>query len=175
MKNNKGFTLIELLAVIVVLAIIMVIAGTSIIGTINQNRADSFVSTARVVYNTLKSCAASEASGENCRKMVDYDKNQYSLTILKDEHYNNAGAAEDADGYYSYKLTVIKKGDSLDDGGGTAASDGKFANVDLSKYYGGCAFSSNAYSNATEVNKAGNAGATFCGKTTIFGEYKYDE
>ena len=33
MKNKKGFTLIELLAVIVVLAIIMVIAGSNLIGT----------------------------------------------------------------------------------------------------------------------------------------------
>lgn len=33
MKNKNGFTLIELLAVIVVLAIIMVIAGSNLIGT----------------------------------------------------------------------------------------------------------------------------------------------
>lgn len=47
--NKKGFTLIELLAVIVVLAIIMVIATQQINKTIKQSRADSFLSSAKMV------------------------------------------------------------------------------------------------------------------------------
>lgn len=38
MKNNKGFTLVELLAVIVVLAIILVIAGTNVSKSIEDTR-----------------------------------------------------------------------------------------------------------------------------------------
>ena len=47
--NKKGFTLIELLAVIVVLAIIMVIATQQINKTIKQSRADSFLSSAKII------------------------------------------------------------------------------------------------------------------------------
>ena len=36
MKNNKGFTLVELLAVIVVLALLMVVATSSIGGALNN-------------------------------------------------------------------------------------------------------------------------------------------
>ena len=44
LKNKKGFTLIELLAVIVVLAIIMVIATQQVNKTIQDSRANSFIS-----------------------------------------------------------------------------------------------------------------------------------
>lgn len=37
-KNNKGFTLIELLAVIVILSIILVIATTNVIKSINSSK-----------------------------------------------------------------------------------------------------------------------------------------
>jgi len=42
MKNNKGFTLIELLAVIVVLAIVTVIASSSILPYMANARVDAF-------------------------------------------------------------------------------------------------------------------------------------
>lgn len=42
MKNNKGFTLIELLAVIVVLAIVTVIASSSILPYMSNARVDAF-------------------------------------------------------------------------------------------------------------------------------------
>lgn len=108
--NKKGFTLVELLAVIVVLALLMVVAGNAIIGIINKNRADSFVGTYKVAYNTLKMCAASEASETECLAMIDYDDKQYGITIVK-------GTAD-------YTVTV------------SANTSGSFKNVDLVTHYG---------------------------------------
>lgn len=51
--NNKGFTLIELLAVVVILAIVMGIAATSVLNSINNSRKSSLVSTAQNLANTL--------------------------------------------------------------------------------------------------------------------------
>lgn len=51
--NNKGFTLIELLAVVVILAIVMGIAATSVLSSINNSRKSSLVSTAQNLANTL--------------------------------------------------------------------------------------------------------------------------
>lgn len=51
--NNKGFTLIELLAVVVILAIVMGIAATSVLTSINNSRKSSLVSTAQNLANTL--------------------------------------------------------------------------------------------------------------------------
>ena len=51
--NNKGFTLIELLAVVVILAIVMGIAATSVLSSINNSRKSSLYSTAQNAANTL--------------------------------------------------------------------------------------------------------------------------
>lgn len=51
--NNKGFTLIELLAVVVILAIVMGVAATSVLTSINNSRKSSLVSTAQNLANTL--------------------------------------------------------------------------------------------------------------------------
>lgn len=51
--NNKGFTLIELLAVVVILAIVMGIAATSVLNSINNSRKSSLYSTAQNAANTL--------------------------------------------------------------------------------------------------------------------------
>ena len=51
--NNKGFTLIELLAVVVILAIVMGIAATSVLSSINNSRKSSLVSTAQNAANNL--------------------------------------------------------------------------------------------------------------------------
>ena len=51
--NNKGFTLIELLAVVVILAIVMGIAATSVLTSINNSRKSSLVSTSQNLANTL--------------------------------------------------------------------------------------------------------------------------
>lgn len=51
MKNKKGFTLIELLAVIVVLAIILVIAGTNVIKYINSTKENAKFIAAKEIVN----------------------------------------------------------------------------------------------------------------------------
>ena len=51
--NNKGFTLIELLAVVVILAIVMGIAATSVLNSINNSRTSSLYSAAQNAANTL--------------------------------------------------------------------------------------------------------------------------
>lgn len=59
--NNKGFTLIELLAVVVILAIVMGIAATSILRSINNSRRSTLLSTAQNAANQLNTWAAEDA------------------------------------------------------------------------------------------------------------------
>lgn len=47
--NNKGFTLIELLAVVVILAVVMGIAMTSVLTAMNKSRAGSLEDSAKVM------------------------------------------------------------------------------------------------------------------------------
>ena len=49
--NNKGFTLIELLAVVVILAVVMGIAMTSVLTAMNKSRAGSLEDSAKIVAN----------------------------------------------------------------------------------------------------------------------------
>ena len=81
--NKKGFTLIELLAVIVVLAIIMVIAGTSVIKTINKSRAESFDRSMDMVVNNAKTLYAQRAnngfSANDLKEVTDNDS-EISIT-----------------------------------------------------------------------------------------------
>lgn len=49
--NNKGFTLIELLAVVVILAVVMGIAMTSVLSAMNKSRGGSLQDSAMVVAN----------------------------------------------------------------------------------------------------------------------------
>ena len=51
--NNKGFTLIELLAVVVILAVVMGIAMTSVLSAMNKSRGGSLADTAMVVANAF--------------------------------------------------------------------------------------------------------------------------
>ena len=59
--NNKGFTLIELLAVVVILAIVMGIAATSVLRSINQSRTSSLLSAAQNAANTLNTWASEDS------------------------------------------------------------------------------------------------------------------
>ena len=51
--NNKGFTLIELLAVIVILALVMGIAATSMLSTMNNSRKSTLHSAAQTAASNL--------------------------------------------------------------------------------------------------------------------------
>lgn len=59
--NNKGFTLIELLAVVVILTIVMGIAATSVLRSINSSRNSTLLSTAQNAANQLNTWAAEDA------------------------------------------------------------------------------------------------------------------
>ena len=51
--NNKGFTLIELLAVVVILAVVMGIAMTSVLSAMNKSRGGSLEDSAMIVANAF--------------------------------------------------------------------------------------------------------------------------
>ena len=51
--NNKGFTLIELLAVVVILAVVMGIAMTSVLSSMNKSRGGSLSDSASVIANAF--------------------------------------------------------------------------------------------------------------------------
>ena len=52
--NKRGFTLIELLAVIVILAILMTLAITSMSGVISKAKKDTYVTTALQYSNSIR-------------------------------------------------------------------------------------------------------------------------
>lgn len=52
--NNKGFTLVELLAVVVILAVVMGIAVTSVITAMNNSRKGALLDSAKAVANAFK-------------------------------------------------------------------------------------------------------------------------
>ena len=110
LKNKKGFTLVELLAVIVVLAIIMVIATQQINKTIQKSRADSFVSSYKMVLDAVKKCELQSMTDADCKSSVDLSVNDYDLNITRG-----------ADG--TYAITLEDK------------PGGKFVNMDLTAYY----------------------------------------
>ncbi len=63
-KNNKGFTLIELLAVIVILGIILTIATTNVIKSINESKAKSKYIAAKEIVQMAEAYFAINGSKE---------------------------------------------------------------------------------------------------------------
>lgn len=77
--NNKGFTLIELLAVVVILAIVMGIAATSVLSSINNSRKSTLLSTAQNAANQLNTWAAEDAlSTETSTMHIGTDSSFYT-------------------------------------------------------------------------------------------------
>lgn len=66
MKNKKGFTLIELLAVIVILGVILAIAGTAVIRSINDSREKAKYTAAREIVDMASAYMAAERVDGNC-------------------------------------------------------------------------------------------------------------
>ncbi len=118
-KNNKGFTLIELLAVIVILAILMTLAVTSMSGYIRDSRKNTYISTANQYLNSIRysmlngnytapatnSCTIVsmglvpvDAGSTKSTYGKDYDNNASYVLI-----YNNAGT-------YEYYVQMIDAG-----------------------------------------------------------------
>lgn len=71
--NNKGFTLVELLAVVVILAIVMGIAASSVLNSINNSRKSTLYSAAQNAANTLNTWVVEDAviSSDDARKLGD--------------------------------------------------------------------------------------------------------
>lgn len=82
--DNKGFTLIELLAVVVILAIVMGIAGTSIINSINNSRKSTLHSAAQTAANNLNIWAMEDSLvvNDSERKLGDNFEN---TTLAKND------------------------------------------------------------------------------------------
>lgn len=66
MKNKRGFTLIELLAVIVILGVILAIAGTAVIRSINDSREKAKYTAAREIVDMASAYMAAERVDGNC-------------------------------------------------------------------------------------------------------------
>ena len=121
LKNKKGFTLIELLAVIVVLAIIMVIATQQVNKTIKKSRANSFVSSYKMIVKEIKSRMAMEGLGEG-----DTIVCTTSGTVSTTNPYCITSYDISADDY-----TMEVTGDSTNGYKLTLTGIGKFANMNL--------------------------------------------
>lgn len=77
MKNKKGFTLIELLAVIVILGVILAIAGTAVVRSINDSREKAKYTAAREIVDIASAYMAAERVDGNCVSVSDMINDDY--------------------------------------------------------------------------------------------------
>ena len=73
--NNKGFTLIELLAVIVILAVVMAIASTSVISAMNNSRKSSLEDSAKVAADAFRLAYSEYSLGSSDGTLVGLTTN----------------------------------------------------------------------------------------------------
>ncbi len=108
--NKKGFTLIELLAVIVVLAIVMVIATQKITDVVNSSRSNAFILSYKSVVKQVKDTytMGDDPTCTDCYKKYDVTAGDYTLSVANSTN--------------GFEITL------------TAKDDGKFKNLDLTKY-----------------------------------------
>lgn len=148
--NKKGFTLIELLAVIVVLAIIMVIATQQVNKTMAKSRANAFIESYQMIAKQVKTFIASDedasCSRDTCLKKYDLS-DDYTLTVEKGTNK------------YTIKLS--------------AATSGKFSNVDLSKYGDVAKTTSSSEATSGYTCKISGTDNTKCTKNSISGEVTF--
>lgn len=115
MKNKNGFTLIELLAVIVVLAIIMVIAGSNLIGTKKEANIAEAKKIEKMIEDLGPGIYSNESIGNNWVLLNGYKtddpfRKEISLDDLTEKGYlksstiKNPSGGEDCTG----KLIVTK-------------------------------------------------------------------
>ncbi len=117
--NKKGFTLIELLAVIVILAILMTLAITSMSGVITKAKKDTFVTTALQYSNSIRFKIINgelEAPGTGgctvvSTKKVELEGGQYKSSFDK-KFLDGTGPATEKK--YSY-VVIYNSGDATTD------------------------------------------------------------
>ena len=109
--NNKGFTLIELLAVIVILAVVMGVAATSVIGAMNNSRKSSLQNSASSAADAFRTAYAETAlkndntvmgltlaNGYNSLTAAAFDK----LNITTDNYVVGSIASNKYNGSFVY-------------------------------------------------------------------------
>jgi len=70
-KKKKGFTLIELIIVIGILAILAVLAIPAVAGYLDNSRAQTNISNAKMIYNAASAYIASNPSAEDDDVTID--------------------------------------------------------------------------------------------------------
>lgn len=114
-KNNKGFTLVELLAVIVVLSIILIIAGSSLTGTKEKANIEEAKKLEKmiedlgpVIYSDEKinggTMMGYSALADDGTKEIDL-ANLKSHGYLKSEKIQNPAGGDDCEGYLLVEKT----------------------------------------------------------------------
>lgn len=82
MKNKKGFTLIELLAVIVILGVILTIATTSVIKSINDSKEKTKFTAAQEIVNMAEAYIATNGADEDgCINVEDMIPNYLDTDV----------------------------------------------------------------------------------------------
>ena len=102
MKDNRGFTLIELLAVIVILAIVMVLASSSILPFMGNAARDSFALEANGVID-----AASNAISLITVGSIDSDNGSYGNQTIKDNTNNKNFKHNNDKSQYCFSLDYL--------------------------------------------------------------------
>jgi len=97
--NNKGFTLIELLAVVVILAVVMGIATTSVLSAMNKSRAGSLEDSALVIAQAFNQ--------KYTESLVDGVPNRVYSDVLGD--LNNDGTIDGYNFQTSRTYRIVNK------------------------------------------------------------------
>ena len=112
MRDKKGFTLIELLAVIVVLALVAVLATTTLLPYMRKARTRAFAIEAQEAINAAVNLTNLIELGEISKNEVSYKQYEngycYNLTNLID-----AGLYKKSNNKYDAKIDVTKKGNEF--------------------------------------------------------------
>lgn len=160
LKNKKGFTLIELLAVIVVLAIVTVIASSSILPYMANAGRDAFVTEANTAIDGASSAMSLISLGSAGNNYTSKDNadgtktycftldNLKALSLWDKEDDDYAGAvvvSVPASGYaYTYSIE-IHSGDYYIDSDDAKIEDTEVKDYDKTNAPSGIAFNCDAY------------------------------
>ncbi len=105
---KKGFTIVELLAVIVIMAIVVLIGGSSVLGILNRTRND----TAKEMRENLKEVALSYAF-ENVH--IKTCSKEFSKEMFVDNNIANLNKPENESCIARIKVETLKKEGMFED------------------------------------------------------------